>query len=443
MYCTRSIVIPGTGTYPSVPVFICLNTDEISFCHPDGISIDLPLQLERFLNSLGKGVFSVTDNGAVEGIEITTDCNNIEFLTAGISHSGGDVTIDFEDPEDCTETPCEPCENECLQGLIGLRDVCVPKDSTNCVWIDEIGINRHTIEQVLTKNYSSVSDFFDKQYNNAIKEVSNVIHTQFSSKYIINSLIESMRLGFANDNKIVKTSNSKLSGIQLSFLNANSFVDLYISELSLFTDFTGTVTIKVYDLLTSKQISSFNINTVAGEQSYIHPNKIFKSNRKKLNLFICYDTTGINSYTTVIKNGLCCGINHCSNQYLEASGNYSDTDLFIDRDVKQATHTFGMSLVYSLQCNHTDWVCASKNILALPIAYKLAANICKYGLTAASDQRVNNFVTIQKEQLTTDQAWYEGKFSERMNNILLHIQTPDDRKCFQCTQPGGTVLNLP
>ena len=335
------------------------------------------------------------------------------------------------------------CTNSCFENLIGLRDVCEPATIKSCIWLNEVGISKFTIENIITPDYSSVKDFYDRHYEIAVDEVSNTINANFSNKYITNSLLEGQRLGFAQENLSSKAGISKYGGIQTELINTNSYIDFYVSEISLFTGTTGTVTVKVYDLYEGKEIDSIDVDCVAEEQSTVQVNKVYKSKRKNLKLFFGYDTTGINSYKTLIKNNLCCGKTTCSNEYISAKGGYSDAATFISSDIKSADHTFGMSLVYSLQCNHTDWMCSYLNLIALPIAYKMASNIFQFGLTGSQAQRMNTLVTIDYDKMLADQQWYENKFNERIGTVLKSIQTPSDSKCFQCRRTNGTKLVFP
>lgn len=437
-YCSRTVVIPGTDAFPSVPVFLCLKAGVKSWCHNTGILISDPLAIERFLNSLSIGDFSVTGNG-VDGITIITDCNNIEFDTATFNAPGA-LTSNF-DEENCSDSPCEPCEYECLEGLIGVRELCEPKTSKNCVWLDDIGISRFTLEQLLTRNYASPTDFFNKQYTHTLNEVAQNIHNNFADKYIARSILEGQRLGYPQNGMTVKATNSKKAGIWVEMLNSNSFLDLYVSELQLWTDFTGTIPVKVYDEYEGRVIDTINVDSIAGRLSTAFVNKSYKSKRNNLELFFGYDSTGINSYKTLIKNNLCCGKTACSNQYITAGGGYSDANIFLESDIKASDHTHGMSLTYSLQCNHKDWLCNHRNMIALPLAYKLAANLTTHGILATKDERTNNKVTINGAALPDAMNYYEQKWTESIASVLMKMHTPSDAKCFQCRTHGGTFFS--
>lgn len=337
---------------------------------------------------------------------------------------------------------CSPC----FEKLIGLRNVCVPVDIKSCKWVDDVGISIHTIEQIITKGYAGPSDFFQKQYDFAVGEMVATINSHYSPKYITNTIIEGKRMGFNSQTKTLVPNTGKWVGIVVELANSNSYVDFYSPELSLFTNFTGNIPVRVYDLETAKLLDTITVASVAGEVSVIQANKLFNSKRKNMTLFFCYDSTGIDNYKTNIKNSAgCCGSakNIWSNSYIKAYGAYSDTGGFTYDVIKKGDTTYGMSMVYSLQCNHEQWLCSNLNLLATPLVYKLASNIFLFGLNASSAERVNTLITINRDDMINSQTFYENKYRETLENVLKNMQTPDDSKCFQCKEYNRSVISLP
>lgn len=445
MYCNYSVQIPGASSLGEVPLFqsILLSNGQL-YSIDSGIIISNRNGIENYLNSLNIGSFTVTQTG--DGITISSLCNNYDPSEINYfipSDPTNPLNTSFTE-SGCQELPCDDlCDEDCFEDLIGLRDVCTPPDLRSCLWLNDIGISKHTIEQYITKDYAGVTDFFNKQYSHTLREVVQTIHGHFNNKYLVNSILEGQRLGFSEGNLVAKISNSLYSGIYVKLLNTNSYIDFYLSELSLFTNHTGNITVKVFDVFEGRQIDTINVASIAGEQSRVSIQKTYKSKRKSMYLFFGYDNTGIDSYKTIIKPGLCCGRTWCSNEYIEAGGVYSPLGSFIDSGLTSENHTYGMSMVYSLQCNHKDWLCTHQNQINLSLLYKLAANISQFGLTASPNQRVNTNVTINRDQLISDLTHYQNEFIRTLESVLKNIQTPTDAKCFQCRENGRSVLVLP
>jgi hypothetical protein len=335
--------------------------------------------------------------------------------------------------------------NSCFDNLIGLRDVCVPPDINSCRWINDIGINSEVIGSIITKDYSGPEDFFKKQYSLAVSDLVVAITNQYSARYIKNTILSGKSLGYNNTIKTIVPTTGKWCGITLELSNNNSFVDLYLSELILFTDFTGNIPVKAYDLDSGKLIGDFTVVSVAGQPSTLQVSKLFNSKRRNLNVFICYDSTGINSYKTTITQKNCCGsIGSFSSQYVYAYGAYSDTGGFTYDVIKKGATTFGMLLTYSVQCNHEQWLCSNLNLLSGALSYKLAANLMAFALSpGAQSQRVNTLVTINYDDIKTNFNFYQQKYVEEINTVFQNMQTPEDSKCFICKSYNKSVLSIP
>ena len=92
----------------------------------------------------------------------------------------------------------------------------------------------------------------------------------------------------------------KMSVIEVELCNLNSFVDFYLSELSVHVTSTGNVDVLVYDLFQNKLLDTITVAAIANEVVTVFPNKTYSSDRKNLNLIFVYDSTGVNSIQTSV-----------------------------------------------------------------------------------------------------------------------------------------------
>ena len=72
---------------------------------------------------------------------------------------------------------------------------------------------------------------------------------------------------------------------------------------------TGNVSVYVYDLIQNKLLDTITVAAVAGNISTYWANKTYTSYRKKMHLFIGYDSSAINSYQSTVSMETCadCG----------------------------------------------------------------------------------------------------------------------------------------
>jgi hypothetical protein len=208
------------------------------------------------------------------------------------------------------------------------------------------------------------------------------------------------------------------------------------------------VTIYVIDLIQGVIIDTLTIDSVSNEIIRKTYNKTYKSSRKKLDLFIGYDSTGIDSNNTIPFPVTCrsCNANGGwgTSSFLRYKAAKLSTggQLIVDNLVS-SDDTGGISINYNIACNHTDWLCSISNTIALPVLFKTASVIMSWGIRNSGNEQINTRNTINIDKLKERETAYEFAYREEMDAILKNINTPTDERCFLCTQKSRTVVMLP
>lgn len=337
----------------------------------------------------------------------------------------------------------------CFKDIITLRGTCNDETSASNFFINDVGISQEELDSIVTKDYTSSLDFFEKKRDFAIRYIIQNIHNHFQDKYKANSVLRSGRIGFGKENlPIISGIAGTMKGIHVEVCNQSSFVDLFVSSISLQLNFTGNVDIKVYDLFENKLLDTIPISAIAEQIITVYPNKTYKSLRRESDIIFVYDTTGIDSIqTTTTVNGCTdCGGGGGSfnqlNSYTRArSVKVSITDTKIENNIDGSNDTGGMSLIYSLNCNHEEWLCAISNSLGMPILYKTAVEIMEFALHNST--RLNTETLLDADKIKERLDLYEFRFKESMENLMKNIKLPKDEKCFECRQMSKHEIILP
>ncbi len=322
----------------------------------------------------------------------------------------------------------------CFSNLIGLRGACTAVAPDSGFYLDQLNITRQEIEKFIEQPYNNPDDFFLDKLEFASQVVANQVYTSFRDKYLTHSVLKSARLGYTQENMQVKAGSGKLMGMQIELCNESSYIDFYLSEISLFLNVTGTTNVLVYDLLQNKLLDTIAVATTANQISTKVVNKTYRSDRKRLHLFIGYDSTGKNSYLTTIGENTCLNCNRnwfYNNSWITANAvEVASADDKIQSNLDGLDHTAGLSMVYSLNCNHADWICTNNNVLAIPIMYRLASDILNYALMTT--ERFNSRTSIDAVKLTNMRDLYETQYQVHMESAMSRIMLPLDRNCFIC-----------
>lgn len=338
---------------------------------------------------------------------------------------------------------------ECFEDIIGLRGACDTPTSNSGLWMDDIGIELTELDAIINKAQVDSITFFENKRDFAIKQIIALIHSHFSDKYKTNTVLRSGRIGFGKENQeaVAALAAGTLKGIELELCNKDSFVDVYVSSLSLQVNTNGAVSVLVYDLFQNKLLDTISVTAVSGQTVTVYPNKTYKSNRKELDIIFVYDASTFSSVKTTVTEGGCksCGDGGSMvnlNQYLSTrSISIPSASAKIEDNLTAVGDTGGLSLVYSIQCNYDDWLCTIANSVALPILFKTGYEIMDYAYN--NSLRLNTTTTINWENLVKRRDEYNLRYQDSIQQLLQNIKLPQDEKCFECRQKSKHVVILP
>ncbi len=336
---------------------------------------------------------------------------------------------------------------ECFEDIIGLRGSCDIPTSNSGLWIDDIGIDLEELDSIINKSQIDSIDFFEKKRDFAIKQIIALIHTHYSDKYKTNTVLRSGRIGYPKENQEIVAAEATLKGIEIELCNEDSFVDVFVSSISLQVNLNGAVNIFVYDLFQNKLLDTISITAISGQIVTVYPNKTYKSLRKELDIIFVYDATAFSSVKTTVTQGGCksCGDGGSMvnlNQYLSTrSISILSADAKIESNLTASSDTGGLSLMYSIQCNYDEWLCTISNSIALPILFKTGYEIMDYAYN--NSLRLNTTTTINWEGLLKRRDEYNNRYQTSIEALLQNIKLPNDEKCFECRQKSKHVVILP
>ncbi len=336
----------------------------------------------------------------------------------------------------------------CFDNFIGVDGTCndvVPESGLN---LSDIGLPIDELNSIVTKDFRNGKALGEAKISFATKMIFNEVLAHFSDKIRPTSLMDQQRVGIPQENLNIQNGIAGvMKGIQLEFCQTTSFLDFFVSSISVQVDVTADIDVEVWDLIQNKLLDTITISATADEISTKFINKTYKSNEKLLQIAFIYDSTGINNNKTFVKNTSCssCGRRGLSrlNTFLEARGvtipNASDK---IRENFDGQSDTGSVSLVYSITCNQEDWLCTFKNLLGASILYRSGVEIAKHALLIAPNQRTNTSVTINSKEWEDKLAMYELEAENKLKNILTRIKLPRGR-CYECNKRSMTTVTLP
>jgi len=333
----------------------------------------------------------------------------------------------------------------CFADLIGYKGNCETVTPSSGLYIEDIGITSKECDYYINSEYRNGEALIADKISFASNLVRKTIGNHFASYINTKSLIGSQTLGHYQDSLHLKSGAANtLGGISLTLNNSQSYFNVYVNSISLQLSTTQSVNVLVYNLITGELLDTIAISCVANKISTSYVNKTYSSLKRKLDLIFVYDTEGLSSNTCQLSYegcGTCTGYTY-TNNYLSVQPVYmTESDAKIRSSLTSASHTYGLSINYSIQCSLDNWLCELSNLVALPILYKTGIEIMTYALYYTDRQ--NSDTNIDFERNKERLAMYQTAYSEALEASIKKINMPKYDVCFKCEEYIKSVIILP
>ncbi len=319
------------------------------------------------------------------------------------------------------------------------------------MYIEDIGITAGEADMYINKDYANGQALIEDKIRFATDLVRKLIANHFQSSIITKSLIDSQLLGQYQDSLQLKAGvANNLGGLSLNLINYSSYFNVFINSVSLQLSTTQDVNVFVYDLISGTILDTIVVECTANVISTTVVNKTYSSPKRKLDIILVYDTTGLFSNTTSLfynSSGAGVGCSTCSgnqwsNYYVSASGIYlPSAGSKIRSSLVNNSHTFGLSVNYSIQCSIENWLCEIANLMALPILYKTGEEIMNYACYYSTRQNSN--VNIDAERNKERLLAYQNAFNNALEATVKKINLPKNDICFKCNEKQKMAIVLP
>lgn len=327
---------------------------------------------------------------------------------------------------------------DCLNNLVGIRTSCgdqVASDSG--LYLQDLPfINLKTADSIVTDQDSGFA-LMQQKLNIAQNYLVNDIRSRMMPYFKVHSVVDNEIAGYTLDNMTEVAGTGNYTGIQLKVFEY-PYLSVYLSSLSLFTNYTGDIEVKIFDLMQSKLLDTITVSAVANEIVQVNIHKEYQTNGQILNLFVGYDTTGIGSYQTNIFGPGFIGYSNCRgctrrrdtlNGYLYVYQKSLPLNTqAIQQNLIPSNGTGGLSLTYSLSCSVERWICQNRNGFAMALLHRAGMEILK---EFSMSSRVNSLTTLRKDEVANLEQYFEAEYNKSMDNVLKNLRLPSDI-CIKC-----------
>jgi hypothetical protein len=299
----------------------------------------------------------------------------------------------------------------CLSNLVGIKNGCSDIVPSSGLYVNDLpGMSLKIADSAA--NSEKVNGYFliQNRIDFAANYLSSDIRAYLQDKFVINSVLESSKAGFYKDDNTLIATSSKLRGVKIT-VREEPFININISKIGLRFDSAQTTNIYIYNLYTAELLYTLPITTVADEITYITVNKQIATNKQRLSLFVCTDSSLSSFYdssTNQIGDREGCKTCNSSKYLSRVSSGYIDSALSkTESNFVTANNTGGITIDYTIECDITNYICSLSHSLSWSLLYKTGHLIMQELIN--SDQ-LNTIVMINKTRNEELLNYYEAEY---------------------------------
>lgn len=331
----------------------------------------------------------------------------------------------------------------CLEDWIGVQG-CNGNTSNSGVYLNDLaGIELRNIDEIANEEQVNFSGVWDDIQTRALNRFQTDVISGFSKKYRLKMLTQGIDVGKEIDTTVTTASGAQYRGLKLE-LNDESdkyamsnLQVIYIQKIRLYLSGAVNTTLKVYDLDLGTQLYSSALTGSAGWNE-VNVNTIFTARR----IYVCYDATTVTSVKLDLTDLESCGC-FC-NCGVDIDGAYSATAS--PTTLTSTDTSYGLSLVFSVQCKYDNLVCNNRELFTQPLLYCLGIEFCT---EAIYSPRMNRWTTTDAKKMKMLRQEFEAKYkggtiddggiimsySGELSTVLDSIQMDMSDCCLECNQP--------
>lgn len=332
----------------------------------------------------------------------------------------------------------------CWNNVIGVRGLCDPNVTPSSgLYINDLtGISMRDIDSGVNEEDKTAFTLIERK----IDQAANMIQAE-SLAYLYNRWNYTTsswdgQVGFWPQSLQNLPQSAVFRGIGVRYRQAD-YIAVTLTAVNLLVNYTGTVTVRVYDMITGDVLQAIPVQTTAGTPSRVVVNKKFTSNGQLLNLAFLYNATAVPSYQTSLYPVYGCG--GCSrgsrwqNNVLERTLEFPASGAVIEQNISGGSWTGGLSIEYQVACSFESLLCAHIGQLGYPLLYKAGMLIMK---EMEFSKRLNGIISYNRERNGQLVEYYQQQYDAYMSRYFEQAYMPDTG-CFACRQRVRQVSRIP
>lgn len=329
---------------------------------------------------------------------------------------------------------------DCFDGLIRLDATC--EGGEGVLSLQDIGI-----DQTLLSHLKGSEDTTLGMLSNVDSWARAVVYNDAVNARMADirshTFVDRQRIGDPDQSQTLMTGTAAtIGGIVIETAHPTSNLTIRIGMGYYYGDTAGVTTFTVYDLEDGASVGSYTITAVQGKNVSKSIQVELPAYRQSKRYFVTHDK--LDYYQVNVASGSCsaCGEKGYRHGGVTMYGaRISDSAAKRYSNLSRVSHTSGMGITVTVECDHGQWLCEVKNALALPYLYKVGQGILLRGVDNLD--RFNSYAGMNREALIERAERYSMEYNKAMDNTVGKMAVPDDPMCFVCKQRTKSIIAIP
>lgn len=328
---------------------------------------------------------------------------------------------------------------DCFDGLTGLANTCDAYATGPVVPLESFGIDETLIAQFIGAEDTVASLVYDAQQRARMVIQSDVL-ARYAARIIPRTFLHARRVGEPDGHQTLVTGATGKAGILVEVKQATSNTRLTLSGLRFYAAATGAVTVMIYDLSDGSIVDTITVDAVADAITTAPDTITIELPRRTGCFFIAHDRPTWRVQRIGTGCAGCTGWKVSHGGVTISGASLPASASMVRSNLHTGALTGGLSVVVDVACDHGQYLCEHRSLLASPYVMKVSEVILRRGINAVdriNSQRIN--LDLLKDRADR----FAEEYSAAMNNLLQHMVLPGDDVCFTCARYSRVVTSAP
>ena len=328
---------------------------------------------------------------------------------------------------------------DCFDGLTGLANTCDTYATSPVVPLESFGINETLISQFIGPE-DTVASFLSGAEKQARLTIKSDVLSRYASRVIPRTFLHAQRVGEPDGHQTLVTGATGLNGILVEVNQRAGNVRLALTGWRFYAAATGAVTVTVYDLADGSVAGTVVVEAVAGTISGSSAIVTIPLPRRMGRFFIAHDRTTWRVQQVSAGCSSCTGGAYRYGGVMVTGASLPAATAMVRSNLRTGAKTGGLSVVVDVACDHGQYLCESRDMLAGPYVSKVIEVLLRRGINAV--ERINSHrINLELLKERADRAGEE--YAAAMDNLMGGMVLPCDDVCFTCARYARVVTSAP